>query len=109
MFRKALLQVFYYWQVVTIAAFFFLLFSTFSNQLSEFHNYNPNNNGPRTFLGVLLLYQLLGLFIIINFKRKEINCSTIWFSVLSGLIFLAFIMPSLIFLVAYGLAISGVE
>ncbi len=105
MFRKGLLQIFYYYTVLAVTAVFFLFVSTFSNLFDGQTSwrspwYDENNKAEGILWGGLLLYQLAALFAIIVFKRKHAKVSLWAFALLSFLFFMLFIAPSLFLFIA---------
>jgi hypothetical protein len=109
MVRKVLVKGIYYCQLLSVTGFFFIFVSTFTNRLNEFYSWNGDNASAKILLGALLLYQLLGLYVIILFKRYQMDNSSVMFILKLILAFFAFIVPSICFLILSLLASSGVE
>ena len=107
MLRKGLLQFFNYYLILATTIVFFLCISSLNYLFDgniHGHISNSRYNKPGLTNGVilagLLAYQLMGLFIIIVFKRQQSGFKTPLFILLSVLFLIAFILPSLLFFVS---------
>ncbi len=105
--RKVLLQVFYYYQLFAVTVTLILCISSLNylfNSSLPWHlgleSYNKAKAAEGFILTVFLLYQLIGLFAIIVFKRRQIKMARVKFVLLAGLFTAFFILPSLLFWVS---------
>lgn len=100
MVRRGLLQAFYYYTLLASTGVFFLFISTLSNLFDGQTSwrqpwFDENNQVNGEVWGGLLLYQLLALFVIIVFRRRQLQAGLGLFIFLSVIFFLFFMVPSL--------------
>jgi len=97
--RKILVQVFYYYMLLSVTVGVFIFGSVFTNQLNQFHNYEGINKDGLIFWGFILMYFVLGLYAIIVFRRRQEEINNRLFGFIMILLVGTFAIPFLFVLI----------
>ena len=99
--RKLFLPVAWYYLLLSTTAVIFLFGATLNSVFDgptgwQAPWFNESNQVAALFWGIMLVDQLIGLFVVILLRRMAFGLSTGYFAFLYAVLFLFFIMPSLV-------------